>query len=161
MAAMKGNANAMDIGFYRLVHQLMGDSLRQRKLERRGRRRYRFWASQWIAPWDGGELPAEDAFFEVQCYDLTRGGFSFLLPELPQFPSLVVAFGKSPRWIFIGSEVAHCSEVLLHASGLIEKIEDCSPTRTAQPLGGQSAKRMTLVGCRFVRRLESHRKAMR
>lgn len=154
---MNAGTNYVDADFYRLVHQLMGDSLREKKLERRGRKRYRFWANQWIAPWDRGAMPSDEAFFEVQCYDLTRGGFSFFLPARPEFDSLVVAFGVPPRMIYLGAEVAHWARVWLHASGEVEKIEEPAAPFTHSGRDGREVRSMVLVGCRFIQRLEDHR----
>lgn len=151
------NTSRSDADFYRLVYQLMGPLPGESQGERRGRRRQRFWARQRVAPWDGGPLPTESEFFEVQCYDLTPAGFSFFLPSRPTFQWLVAAFSGPTGVIYVGAQVAHCASVLLHASGLVEHIEGRASHVSYRSPDGQWAKPMVLVGCRFVKRLEESR----
>jgi hypothetical protein len=65
---------------------------------------------------------------------------------------LVAAFGKPPDPIFISAEVRHLAQVLLHASGMIERLEGRDPNAVL-PSGEAPAQPMMLVGCRFLRRL--------
>ncbi len=155
---MKSNGSSaqVDASFYQLIHQLVGTSLREEaKGERRGRRRYRFWTRQLIAAWDGGPVPPDEAFSYIQCYDLTRAGFSFFLPTEPASILLVAAFGQPPHLIYVGAEVVHCARVLLHASGLVEHIaSDQAGHVSRKSPDGRPATPLVLVGCRFLRRLE-------
>jgi hypothetical protein len=151
----KSSSAQIDASFYQLIHQVAGTALRQEKRsDRRGRRRYRFWTRQLVAPWDGGPVPPDEEFGCVQCYDLTQAGFSFFLPAEPAYASLAVAFGQAPNMIFVGAEVVHCARVLLHASGLVEEIEERASHVSYQSPDGRPATPLVMVGCRFVRRLE-------
>ena len=58
----------------------MGSVINQ---ERRGRPRRSYPYRQRIAPIIGGKLPDPHEFFEVQCNDISAGGFSFLSPAPP------------------------------------------------------------------------------
>ena len=147
---MPAFASDSDANFYRLIHDLVG---RQSATvaERRSDRRHPFHTVQQIAGWDGGRFPADNAFFAACCHDLTRRGFSFLAPSRPPFGLLVAAFGKSPEQIFIAAEVRHLAQVLLHPSGMIERLEGRDAT-AALP-AGEPPQPMMLVGCRFLRRL--------
>lgn len=152
----KGSSAQIDAGFYQLIHQLVGPSLKKDdKAERRGGQRYRFWTRQLVAPWDGGPVPPDELFGYVQCYDLTRAGFSFFLPTEPAFTSLVAAFGDPPQRIYVAAEVAHSARVLLHASGLVEQLDGNRASHVSyRSPDGRPATSMVLVGCSFIQRLE-------
>jgi hypothetical protein len=148
---MPAPASDSDANFYRLIHELVA---RQSAMaaERRSDRRNPFRAVQKIAGWDGRHFPADEAFFDTRCHDLTGGGFSFLSPEGPPFEFLVAAFGKPPEQIFIAAEVRHLVPVLVHSSGTFERLEDrAAPAPESR--GEPAAQPMVLVGCRFLRRL--------
>ena len=143
----------IDASFYNLVHQLSamgGDS----PADRRRQRRSRFVATQRIALRRSPGIPDEAEFIEVQCQDLNRGGFSFLLPSEPSFHFLVVAFGTTPNTIYISARVTHSERVLVHESGLIERLGDGGEPNESM---SSSAKRMVLVGCSFIERLTTSR----
>jgi hypothetical protein len=148
---MPAFASDSDANFYRLIHDLVGRQSAS-VAERRSDRRHPFHTVQQIAGWDGGRFPAADAFFAACCHDLTCRGFSFLAPSRPPFELLVAAFGKPPDPIFISAEVRHLAQVLLHASGMIERLEGRDPNAVL-PSGEAPAQPMMLVGCRFLRRL--------
>jgi hypothetical protein len=144
-------ANDSDADFYRLIHELV---VRQSATtaDRRSDRRNPFRTVQQIAGWDGRGFPADGAFFDAHCHDLTGCGFSFLSPGRPAFKRLVAAFGKPPEQIFIAAEVRHLADVLVHASGTFERLEGRAapvPKSAGEPPG----QAMVLVGCRFLRRL--------
>lgn len=141
--------NQHDIELYNLVHELLNqEKSSEGASERRRRSRRPFAAKHRIAPFRGGEMPGRDQFFTVRCRDLNEGGFAFLLPQRPDFRELVVAFGSGADQIQMLAAVAHCREVLVWASGRVERVpRDWSPAAPA-------AERMFQVGCRFVRRLE-------
>ena len=143
-------ASHSDANFYRLIHEL---AVRQSATsERRSDRRHPFQAVQQIAGWDGRRFPTDEAFFAARCHDLTGCGFSFLSPGRPQFKHLVAAFGKPPEQIFIAAEVRHLAQVLVHASGTVERFEG-DASSVVGPAGQPPAQSMVLVGCRFLRRL--------
>jgi hypothetical protein len=147
---MPAFASDSDANFYRLIHELVGQSATV--AERRMDRRHPFHTVHRIAGWDGRRFPAEEAFFDAQCHDLTGRGFSFLSPGRPPFEHLVAAFGKPPEQIFIAAEVRHLARVLVHASGAVERIGG-RPEAVSRSAGELPAQPMMLVGCRFVRRL--------
>jgi hypothetical protein len=95
------------------------DSAETRRYER-----HPFPALQRIAPWQGSELPAEREFFQVKCYDLSRGGISFLLASPPSFKRVVFALVLSSETTYIGAEVAHVTAVRVSRSGSLERIEN-------------------------------------
>ncbi len=145
----------IDASFYNLVYQLSAATSNPAS-DRRRQRRSRFVATQRIALRRAPGIPHESEFIEVQCHDLTRGGFSFLLPSEPSFHFLVVAFGIAPNTIYVSARVTHCEPVLVHDSGLIERIgaRDASDEAGAK---GKAGKRMVLVGCSFIERLTTSR----
>jgi hypothetical protein len=143
----------IDASFYNLVHQL--STVTDGPLaDRRQSRRSRFVATHRIALQRAPGIPDEDEFIEVQCHDLNRKGFSFLLSGEPDFRFLVVAFGTSPNVIYLSARVTHAEPVLVYQSGLIERISegDMPSDSSASP-----AQRMVLVGCMFMERLTASR----
>jgi hypothetical protein len=144
-------ANDSDADFYRMIHKLV---VRQSATaaDRRSDRRHPFRTVQRIAGWDGRRFPADEAFFDARCHDLTGAGFSFLSPGRPPFEHLVAAFGIPPEQIFIAAEVRHLVPVLVHASGTFERLEGREVPGPGSA-GETPAQTMMLVGCRFLRRL--------
>lgn len=143
----------IDANFYNLVHQL---SMAAGGLpaERRHEKRSRFVATQRVAFRGTPGIPDVTEFTEVQCHDLTRGGFSFFLPSEPTLQFLVVALGTPPRVIYVSARVTHTEPVLVYESGLMERYPDgCVPDQTKS----QHVRRMILVGCTFVKRLDASR----
>ena len=122
-ARMRAFASDSDANFYRLIHELV---VRQSAttVNRRSDRRHPFLTVQQIAGWDGRRFPADEEFFDARCHDLTGCGFSFLSPGRPPFEHLVAAFGKPPEQIFIAAEVRHLAQVLVHAGGTVERLEE-------------------------------------
>ncbi|MBS0207640.1 MAG: PilZ domain-containing protein [Planctomycetes bacterium] len=107
---------------YELTHQAKGD-------ERRNRLRQSYPTVQLIAPYRQGVLPKREDFRPVQCQDLSTGGFSFYLAELPDFDRLVVALATSSQSIHLTAAVAH--------------------SRPAESNEGP----LFLIGCRFLGRV--------
>jgi hypothetical protein len=136
--------NATDANFFNLIHQMAVTTRGNAPVDRRGCRREPFRVLQRVALRHGRDIPDEANFVEVQCYDLTQGGFSFLLPSRPNFERLVVAFGAPPEAIYLGAEVAHCDDVT---------VDGFSDGR-GQAAGDPTAIPMVLVGCRFTDRLK-------
>jgi hypothetical protein len=146
------NTADTDVVFYNFVHQLVGGLRREESQDRRDRWRQRFAAVQRIAPGFHQGIPPDSAFIEVTCYDLTQNGFSFLLPRPPTFKRLMAAFGPPASAIYLAAEVAHSSDVIVWPSGRTETADDCDSAlnHSAEDEPGVP---MTLVGCRFIRRL--------
>ena len=142
-----------DADFYNLIHQLAGSLDQEKNTERRGEQRQPFQAVQRIALRRGPGVPDEPEFVDAQCHDLTCNGFSFLLPNTPNFDSLVVAFGTPSDAIYVAAEVSHCHDVLVYPTGKIEQVADCPGQAIRQDLDVQTATPMVMVGCRFTGRL--------
>jgi hypothetical protein len=143
----------IDANFYSLVHQLAVTSGQQAPEDRRRRHRHRFQSIQRIALPRGPGVPDEADFIEVQCHDLTREGFSFLLPSRPTFEWIVTAFGVPPEVIYVLAKVSRSVDVLVSASSSVQTIirhhDRAAPRGASEPTG----KPMVLVGCRFIERL--------
>ena len=99
--------------------------------DRRTSHRMAFQYKQRIAPMRSGRFPSPGDFFEVDCYDISAGGFSFFLDREPDFDTLAVELGTPPRQSFLAARVARF---------------------TSQ---GSTGRRRVLVGCRFLERLSS------
>jgi hypothetical protein len=149
---MPDNASEIDANFYRLIYELVGPQLDDEPAERRRAERHLFSVDQWIAPRHGPAFPVDSQFFKVRCHDLTGGGFSFLLRQVPDFDRLVAAFGHPPELIYVGAEVRHCHQVLVSPSGDVRHVGDQgAEPGPSDPEG--AATPMVLVGCRFTERL--------
>jgi len=143
----------IDANFYGLIHRLAVPPQDGPQEDRRHRSRYPFSVIQKIAPYSGARFPADGDFFDVCCHDLTRSGFSFLLPTPPGFTCLVARFGSPPDEIYVAAEVAHCARVLWHPSGKVKPAGERSLHGRQQGAELAAAVPMTLVGCRFLRRM--------
>lgn len=150
---MVGRENAVDASFYNLIHQIVMSDRGGQYSDRRSGKRQPFSSTQRIALRRGSEFPAESEFVAVECHDLTRNGFSFFLPNEPDFDSLVAAFGSPPEVIYVAARVARCSDVLLDSSGRIEYVENGFQETGARDFRGRTATPMVMVGCEFVERL--------
>ena len=144
----------IDASFYNLVHQLTGSPRPDECAERRKQPRRAYKSVQRIAPRRGPNLPEESEFFDVPCQDLTRSGFSFLMPAAPDFAALVAAFGNPPNTLCVGAEVSHCEDVLVYPSGAVQPVKGRAAHVTYREPGGELGEPMVLVGCRFTERLE-------
>ena len=76
---------------------------------RQPRRSFNF--PQSIAPYSGGLFPSTNEFYDVQGCDISTDGFSFLVPERPQFEMLVVALGTRSRRTLVSARVIDVSEM--------------------------------------------------
>lgn len=150
MAALE---NEIDVNFYNLIHELVGFPGQDDSGERRGAERKPFPSMQRIAQRRGPGIPEASEFIEVKCHDLTRRGFSFLLPSQPNFHAVVAAFGTPPKVIYVAARVSHYHHVLVYPSGLVKRMEDRAVQVGSEDLRSQSATPMVLVGCRFTERL--------
>jgi GAF domain-containing protein len=98
--------------------------------DKRSGRRYRYGYRQRIAPVLDRRPPSEKDFFEVECHDISSGGFSFFLERPPQFERLVAAIGQDRTLNHLIAKVVRVAEVRRN--------------------GGAAY----LVGCRFVKRVQ-------
>lgn len=141
-----------DASFYNVMHDMVSQEKELAAKERRQRTRRPFASVQRIAPRLTSEFPRGDTFFPVRCHDLNEDGFSFLLPRRPSYNALVVALGRGPQEIYLAAEVRHCSDILLHPDGRVERISaEKRPSEADSDRTG--AVLMVQVGCRFLERL--------
>jgi hypothetical protein len=80
--------------------------------DRRATPRRPFPYLQVIAPVLDGRLPDRGMFREVRCHDISTGGFSYLSPAEPRHTEIVVAFGSTPRLIYLRTAIAHVSPIM-------------------------------------------------
>ena len=97
--------------------------------DRRTSVRSEFRCKQWIAPMREGRLPAAADFFEVECSDISAGGFAFLLDRQPEFETLAVVLGKAPQEVVLAARIVRCTS------------------------HGSTGRIRMRIGCRFVSRL--------
>lgn len=69
--------------------------------ERRQASRTSYVTMQFIAPYDGVNLPHQTDLQLVPCVDLSPSGISFVCREPPTFETLIVLLGKVPMKGFI------------------------------------------------------------
>jgi hypothetical protein len=143
----------VDASFFNLIYQLTSVPPAATDAERRQFPRQPFASVQWIAVRHGPGVPPEGEFFEVQCHDLTRQGFSFLLPGRPHFDAVVAALGTPPDVIYMAADVTRSTDVLVSGSGRLEPVGPAAGRRERKAPPDPAAVRMVLVGCRFVQRL--------
>jgi hypothetical protein len=74
---------------------------------RRGEARFTFNASQRVAACAMDKLPTLDEFVEVRCYDLSRKGFSYLVPHPPAYDFIVAELTLPSQRVYLRARVAH------------------------------------------------------
>ena len=122
------NMNNYETSLYQSIFTLLDEQRSGTGSERRESDRHPYRCVQLMAPFDGENLPNQEAFRQVLCHDLSPSGFSYFCDSRPTERLLIVALGKVPLRFYV-AEVVH--------------------TQLAQTEhGGQYH-----VGCRFVRRL--------
>ncbi len=92
------------------------------------RRAYRY--RQSIAATMGDRFPPSNAFFEVECWDISACGFSFFMDQLPKFETLLAALGRPPA-------LCHFSARVMRVARMV-----------------QDGKTRYLVGCDFTERVQ-------
>ena len=50
-----------------------------------------------------GRFPSLGSFFEVECHDISLGGFSFYLDREPDFDVVAVELGRPPQQLFLAA----------------------------------------------------------
>ncbi|HEX3997086.1 MAG TPA: PilZ domain-containing protein [Pirellulales bacterium] len=105
------------------------DQLTGREGNRRKRERRPYHVLQWAAPWSDGSPPQPEAFRQIRCHDISRGGISYFSdrPLLDEF--LIVGLAAAAEMIYLKCRVANCVRVD-QASGAFR------------------------VGCEFIERIE-------
>jgi len=74
---------------------------------RRGEARFAFTASQRVAPCTADNLPTLDEFTSVRCFDLSRKGFSYLLPQPPAYETILAELSLPNQRVYVKARVAH------------------------------------------------------
>ena len=139
----------IDAQFYEMIHRL-SDGTGPLLDERRREPRHAYDVLQRVAPYDGNWFPGPGEFVGVQCHDLTRGGFSFLLSRRPAFKSIVASFQGPDDTLYFEAEIVQVSRALVQPNGEVEVFGERTPSANAIRPG---AKPALLIGCKFVRRL--------
>jgi PAS domain S-box-containing protein len=62
---------------------------------------------QRMAPIRNGQTPTLDHFYEVECRDISAGGFSYYAAEKPTETDIVVAFGAQGMETFLTARIMH------------------------------------------------------
>jgi hypothetical protein len=117
-----------DADFFTTLHRALAELASDPVVERRRGARRSFSYVQLLAPYDGGPLPAQEAYSRVLCHDLSPSGFSYVAEQRPQTRQLIAALGRTPFRFFLAQVVN-------------------------QRLIEQGGARRVLVGCRFLRRI--------
>lgn len=149
---MADMGSEIDAVFYRLMHRAAVAAQTDRPTERRRQKRLPYQVCQRVAPWDGQRFPDPGRFLLVPCHDLTRGGFSFLLPYRPDFQAVVVELMQLSEEIYLGADIVRVARVQIASGGAVKHLRPASQ-RFAEDEAGSGLGAMHLVGCRFTRRL--------
>ncbi len=99
-----------DVDFYSMVHEVLRSAHADDDC-RRTQDRQTFACRQWIAPLVEEGAPAASAFQEVECRDISTGGFSYLSDTVPSTEKLSVRLGKAEGWVFLTAGVVHCRAI--------------------------------------------------
>jgi hypothetical protein len=76
-------------------------------IEQRTSNRLSFRRTQRIAPYDGGPVPPDDAFYIVPFSDISQGGFSYLADNVPEYRTLVVAMQIHQQVVPMQARILH------------------------------------------------------
>jgi hypothetical protein len=99
-----------DVDFFSSVHDMRREaqlwSQRGRAADRRA-----YSCRQWVAFYDDGDADHERTFREVECHDLSTGGFSFLTPDVPEADRLCVRLGAPEKFVYLTAQMIHCLPV--------------------------------------------------
>lgn len=109
-------AKQSDADFFTMIHELRRDAGSAGYGGgadgcRRTTERHSFNCRQWIALYEGDDQPDERTFREVACCDLSTGGFSFLVPQLPRADRLCIRLGGPGAYVFMNALIVHCLPV--------------------------------------------------
>jgi hypothetical protein len=136
-------AEAGDSSFYKQVHRLIAARLSEAN-DRRGKQRRGYRCLQRLAPCFGDQMPSLSQFCEVECQDLSAGGFSYLAAEPPECETLAVELGKAPVLIYVTARIIHISEVW--SGSETNYLIGCRFTGRLSPLNTDSEPTQPAVG---------------
>jgi hypothetical protein len=106
---------------------------------RRGEARFTFTATQRVAPCSGDQIPTLDEFIGVRCFDLSRKGFSYLLPQPPTYEMIVAELTLPKQRVYIKARVAHITGMTVEGKFVFQvgcEFTDrvaCPPAAAARP----------------------------
>lgn len=99
-----------DAILYREISDLLNEQRELLGADRRTNDRRAYECMQLVAPYDGESLPAQEAFRQERCNDLSSSGFSFVTGRRPATSKIVVALGQVP-FLFFVAEIVRVHEV--------------------------------------------------
>ena len=102
-------AKQTDVEFYNEIHATRREArLWAQGIDRRQSERHSFACRQWIAEVDGDGTPHDHSFREVECCDLSTGGFSFMVRDLPEAEKLCIRLGAPENYVFLSASAVSC-----------------------------------------------------
>jgi hypothetical protein len=99
-----------DLDVYALLHEELLAQQLAFPVDRRVADRKRFDWIQWLAEYDGKQMPTAAEFRHVRCYDLSPQGFSFLCDNQPQQNLVIIALGRVPFSFYV-ARVVHIADI--------------------------------------------------
>ena len=101
-----------DAAFFTMMHGIRREAgLWNAGIDRRSVERHTFACRQWIAVYDADDADQERTFREVDCQDLSTGGFSFLVPEIPEGEQLCVRLGAPGKFVYLNGQMVSCRPI--------------------------------------------------
>ncbi len=95
-----------DLEAYNQLHEEVLDQRLDFETDRRVAARKPFDWIQWLAPYDGEQVPTASQFDHVRCYDLSPQGFAYLATEPPEMPYVIIALGRVPFTFYVARVVS-------------------------------------------------------
>jgi hypothetical protein len=106
------NTPQSDADFFAMVHTMRREArMWASGADRRTAERHTFPCRQWIAVYDARRDDHERNFREVDCQDLSTGGFSFLVPEIPEAEQLCVRLGAPGKFVYLTAQMVSCRPI--------------------------------------------------
>lgn len=101
------NDGGNEAAVFEMMHSLLAQEGRDKKLERRNKERLPFTEEQLIAFCDGTTENISAVHFRLyECYDLSQTGFSFFCDAEPKQTHVVLTLGKIP-FKFLLAKICH------------------------------------------------------
>jgi len=63
--------------------------------------------NHYIAPYRGLSIPSSDLFQPVTCYDISRGGFSYLADRFPQINTILLRMMVHENLIYVAARIVN------------------------------------------------------
>jgi len=97
--------------------------------ERRHRQRRTYQCRQAVAAIVDGRLPAHTDFCDVECHDISPGGFAYVSQRPPASDQVVVALGSPPQLTYMIAQIVHITRTM--QDGKVRYLVGCSYTGRA------------------------------